>query len=88
MRDFREDLEGGSCPSEMGASCSKWETRDTWLCLKTVGSTSNEWGALFVFKLFISFSLSVRDSFERKAKIAFLDDCFDTWMILLFRYRG
>ena len=34
------------------------------------------------------FYVSKRIYFERKAKIAFSEDCFDTWMILVFIYCG
>ena len=50
---------------------------------------SDEWDALFVSKLFIFFSTSVRDTVLKvKTKIAFFENCFDNWMILVFRYCG
>ena len=56
-------------------------------CFKIFVGMSDEWDALFVFKLFISFFyVSKRHCFKRKAKIAFFEDCFDTWMILVFLY--
>ena len=36
--------------------------------------------------LYFLFHASKRHCFERKTKTAFCEDCFDTWMILVFRY--
>ena len=47
-------------------------------CFKIFVGISDEWDALFESKLFISFSTPVRDCFERKTKVAFFEDCFDT----------
>ena len=50
---------------------------------------SDEWNDLFVTSTFhLIFCVSKRHCFERKTKIQFFENQFDTWMILVFRYRG
>ena len=49
----------------------KGEKKSTF-CFKIFVGISDEWDALFVFKLFISFSMSVRDTvFEKELKLHF-----------------
>ena len=50
----------------------KGEKKSTF-CFKVFVGISDEWDALFVFKLFISFSMSVRDTVSKeKLKLLFL----------------
>ena len=66
----------------------KGEKKSTF-CFKFFVDISDEWDVLFVFDLLISFSISVSDAvFKENAKIASHEDCFDTWMILVFVYCG
>lgn len=51
------------------------------VCFKFFVVISDKLDALFVFNLFISFSF-----LKRKSKIAFNEDCFGTWMLLIYGY--
>ena len=48
----------------------KGEMKSTF-CFKIFVGISDEWDAFFVFNLFISFSMSVRDTVSKKLKLHF-----------------